>query len=93
MQKLVTSLSLFIALIILSACSTNPDLTNPDSTETTKKAKECEKITPSLTKKLVSSSKSDNIDGWQLMLDYPSCFPGADFDLAKAQLEALKNQK
>jgi len=88
MRKLITSLSLFLALIMLSACSTNPD-----STETTKKAKECEKISPSLTKKLVSSSKSDNIDGWQLMLDYPSCFPGANFDLAKAQLEALKNQK
>ncbi len=85
MRKLITPICLFLALIMLSACSTNPD-----STETTKKAKECEKITPLLTEKLVSSSKSDNIDGWQLMLDYPSCFPGADFDLAKAQLEALK---
>ena len=88
MRKLITSIGLFLALIMLSACSTNPD-----STETTKIAKECEKITPSLTEKLVSSSKSDNIDGWQLMLDYPSCFPGADFDLAKAQLKVLKNQK
>ena len=88
MQKLITSIGLFLALIMLSACSTNPD-----STETTKIAKECEKITPSLTEKLVSSSKSDNIDGWQLMLDYPSCFPGGNFDLAKAELEALKSQK
>ena len=88
MQKLTTTFSLFVVLIMLSACSTNPD-----STETTKIAKECEKITSSLTEKLVSSSKSDNIDGWQLMLDYPSCFPGADLDLAKAQLKALKNQK
>ena len=88
MRKSITTLSLFLTLIILAACSTNPD-----STETTKIAKECEKITPSLTEKLVSSSKSDNIDGWQLMLDYPSCFPGADFDLAKAQLKVLKNQK
>ena len=85
MRKLITSIGLFLALIMLSACSTNPD-----STETTKKSKECEKIATSLTEKLVSSSKSDNIDGWQLMLDYPSCFPGADLDLAKAQLEALK---
>ena len=88
MRKLITSVGLFLALIMLSACSTNPD-----STETTKIAKECENITPSLTEKLVSSSKSDNIDGWQLMLDYPSCFPGADLDLAKAHLKALKNQK
>ena len=85
MRKLITSIGLFLALIMLSACSTNPD-----STETTKKSKECEKIATSLTEKLVSSSKSDNIDGWQLIIDYPSCFPTADFDLAKAQLEALK---
>ena len=85
MQKLTNTFSLFVVLFLLSACSTNPD-----STETTKKSKECEKIATSLTEKLVSSSKSDNIDGWQLILDYPSCFPTADFDLAKAQLEALK---
>jgi hypothetical protein len=87
-QKLITTFSLFVALILLSACSTNPD-----STETSKEVKECEIIRPSLTEKLLSTSKSDRIDGWQLMLDYPSCFPGANFDLAKAELQALKGQK
>ena len=88
MQKLITTFSLFVALILLSACSTNPN-----STETSKEVKECEIIRPSLTEKLLSTSKSDRIDGWQLMLDYPSCFPGANFDLAKAELQALKGQK
>ena len=88
MQKLTTTFSLFVVLILLSACSTNPD-----STETSKEIRECEVIRTSLTEKLVSISKSDRIDGWQLMLDYPSCFPGANFDLAKAELEALKSQK
>ena len=88
MQKLITTFSLFVVLIMLSACSTNPD-----STETSKEVKECEILRQSLTEKLVSTSKSDRIDGWQLMLDYPSCFPGANFDLAKAELEPLKGQK
>ena len=88
MQKLTTTFSLFVVLILLSACSTNPD-----STETSKEIRECEVIRTSLTEKLVSISKSDRIDGWQLMLDYPSCFPGGNFDLAKAELEALKSQK
>ena len=88
MQKLITTFSLFVALIMLSACSANPD-----STETSKEVKECEILRQSLTEKLVSTSKSDRIDGWQLMLDYPSCFPGANFDLAKAELEPLKGQK
>ena len=86
MLKLFTAISLFIFLTILSACSTNPN-----STETTKETKECVKMRLSITEKLVSKSKSDQIDGWQLMLDYPSCFPGANFDLAKAQLEVLKS--
>ncbi len=86
MPKIITSISLFIVLTILSACSTNPD-----STETTKETKECVEMRLSITEKLVSKSKSDQIYGWQLMLDYPSCFPGANFDLAKAQLEVLKS--
>ena len=88
MRKLITSIGLFLALIMLSACSTNPD-----STETSKEIRECEIIRTSLTEKLASISKSDRIDGWQSMLDYPSCFPGANFDIARAEIEALKNQK
>jgi hypothetical protein len=88
MHKLTATLSLFLVLIMTSACSTNPD-----STGTSKEVKECEIIISSLTEKLVSTSKFDLIDGWQLMLDNPSCFPGADFDIAKAELEALKSQK
>ena len=88
MQKLTTTFSLLVVLILLSACSTNTD-----SSETSKEVKECEIIRPSLTEKLVSTSKSDRIDGWQLMLDYPSCFPTGNFNLAKSEIEALKNQK
>jgi len=88
MRKLATALNLFFVLIMLSACSTD---SNP--TETTSPAPDsatCKKIRPSLTEKLVSPSKSDQIDGWQLMLDYPSCFLAGDFDAAKAEIEALK---
>ena len=86
MQKLVIKLNLFFAVFFLSSCSTNTS-----TPVTTEKASECKKIRPLLTKKLVSSNKSDQISGWQLMLDYPSCFPGGNFDLAKSQIEALKN--
>ena len=88
MQKLITNFNLFFAIILLSSCST--DTSTPATTE---KIIECEKIRPSLTEKLVSSNKSDQISGWQLMLDYPSCFPAGNFDLAKSEIEALKNQK
>jgi hypothetical protein len=88
MQKLITNFNLFFAIILLSSCSTST--INPVTTE---KIIECEKIRPSLTKLLVSSNKSDQISGWQLMLDYPSCFPTGNFDLAKSEIESLKNQK
>ena len=91
MRKLATALNLFFVLIMLSACSTDSN-----STETTSPAPDsatCKKIRPSLTEKLVSSSKSDQIDGWQLMLDYPSCFPTGNLDLARRELEILINLK
>lgn len=86
MQKLFIKLNLFFCCIFLSSCSTDTR-----TFVTTEKTSECEKIRPLLTKKLVSSNKSDQISGWQLMLDYPSCFPGGNFDLAKSEIEALKN--
>jgi PBP1b-binding outer membrane lipoprotein LpoB len=88
MQKLITNLILFLSIILLSSCSTDT------STFVTEEIPiECEKIRPSLTPKLVSPNKFDQISGWQLMLDYPSCFPGGNFELAKSKIEALKNQK
>ena len=86
MQKLVISLKLFFAVFFISSCSTGTS-----TPVTTEKTSECEKIRPLLTNKLVSSNKSDQISGWQLMLNHPSCFPGGNFDLAKSEIEALKN--
>jgi len=87
-QKLITNLILFPSIILLSSCSTDTSTFG-----TVEIPIECEKIRPSLTKKLVSPNKSDQISGWQLMLDYPSCFPGGNFDLAKSMVENLKNQE
>ena len=88
MQKLLINLNLFFATILLSSCSTDTN-----NNVTTEQIIECEKIRPSLTKKLVSSNKSDQISGWQLILDYPSCFTTSNPELAKLEIEALKNQK
>ena len=85
MQKLIIKLNLFLFLILLSSCSNGTD-----TSQTTETVNECEKILPLFTEKIASPSKSDRIIGWQLMLDYPSCFLAGDFDAAKAEIEALK---
>ena len=85
MQKLIIKLNLFLFLILLSSCSNGTD-----TSQTTETVNKCEKILPLFTEKIASPSKSDRIIGWQLMLDYPSCFPAGDFEVAKVEIEALK---
>jgi hypothetical protein len=88
MPKLIRPFNLFLFLLLLSSCSKVTD--SSDTIETINK---CEKIRPMLAEKLISPNKSERLGGWQLMVDYPSCFPTGNIDLAKKEIEALKQEK
>ncbi len=54
--------------------------------------KECTKIIPLFNEKLISPKKSEKIKGWQYVINYPSCFTSVALDVAKIEIETLKNQ-
>jgi hypothetical protein len=41
----------------------------------------------------LSSEKTVKIEGWQIVLDNPSCFLSNAVDIAKTEISALQNQK
>jgi hypothetical protein len=80
--------SVLVALISLSGCAkaTETDKSN-DS------AKECEKTVQIFNQKLLSSDKTEKIQGWQIVLDNPTCFLSDAVNIAKNEISALQNQK
>jgi len=81
---------LFPALILavfLSGCSNSADpaQTNEDS-------KKCEEIVKRFNEKLLLEGKAEKIQGWQLILDNPTCFLSDATEIAKTEISALQNQ-
>ena len=42
--------------------------------------------------KLLSEAKAEKIQGWQLILDNPTCFLSDATEIAKTEISALQNQ-
>ena len=78
---------LILGLILISGCSQTPAPPNKADL-----IKECAKIVPLFNEKLLSNKKSEMINGWQYVIEYPACFTSNALDLAKIEIEALKNQ-
>lgn len=77
-----------IALLFLTACSNTGDPSNNNEA-----AKKCEETVKVFNEKLLSSEKTVKIEGWQIVLDNPSCFLSNAVDTAKIEISALQNQK
>jgi hypothetical protein len=77
---------LILGLTLISGCSQIPDPPNKTSL-----AKECAKIVPLFNEMLLSNEKSEKINGWQYVIEYPACFTSNALDIAKIEIEALKN--
>jgi len=73
---------LILGLIVISGCS------QPQADG----AKECAKINALFNEKLYSTENLDKIEGWQYVIDYPTCFTSYASDIAPIEIEALKNQ-
>ncbi len=73
--------------LFLSACSNNsgPAQTNKD-------AKKCEAIVKLFNEGLLSESKAEKIQNWQMILDNPTCFTSEAPEIAKSEISALQNQ-
>ena len=76
-----------ILAIFLSGCSNSAD-----PTQTNKDAKKCEAIVKLFNEKLLSEAKAEKIQGWQLILDNPTCFLSDATEIAKTEISALQNQ-
>jgi len=79
---------LAVAILFLTACSNSSDPSNNNEA-----AKKCEETVKVFNEKLLSSEKTVKIEGWQIVLDNPSCFLSNAVDIAKTEISALQNQK
>ena len=86
MLRKVLSPALILALF-LSGCSNSPD-----PAQTNKDAKKCEAIVKLFNEKLLSEAKAEKIQGWQLILDNPTCFLSDATEIAKTEISALQIQ-
>ena len=82
MLKLSKMAFLILGLIVISGCSQ----TQADAT------KECAEVNALFNEKLYSTENLDKIEGWQYVIDYPTCFTSYASNIAPIEIEALKNQ-
>ena len=76
-----------ILAVFLSGCSNSSD-----PAQTNEAAKKCEEIVKRFNKKLLSKGKAERIQGWQLILESPTCFLSDAVEIAKTEISALQNQ-
>ena len=85
MLKKVLSPALILA-VFLSGCSNSSD-----PAQTKEVAKKCEKIVKLFNERLLSEGNAEKIQGWQLLLDNPTCFLSDATEIAKTEISALQN--
>jgi hypothetical protein len=76
-----------ILAVFLSGCSNSTDLA-----QTNEDAKKCEEIVKLFNEKLLLEGKAEKIQGWQILLDNPTCFLSDATEIAKTEISALQNQ-
>ena len=76
-----------IMAVFLSGCSNSAD-----PAQTNKDTKKCEAIVKLFNERLLSEGKVEKIQGWQLILDNPTCFLSDATEIAKTEISALQNQ-
>jgi hypothetical protein len=85
MLKKVLSPALILA-VFLSGCSNSSD-----PAQTIEDAKKCEATVKLFNERLLSEGKAVRIQGWQLVLDNPTCFLSDTTEIAKTEISALQN--
>jgi starvation-inducible outer membrane lipoprotein len=86
MLKKVLLPTLLLA-VFLSGCSNSSD-----PAQTNEDAKKCEAIVKLFNERLLLEGKAEKIQGWQLILDNPTCFLSDAVEIAKTEISALQNQ-
>lgn len=71
----------------MSGCSNSAD-----PAQTNVDAKKCEAIVKLFNERLLSEGKAEKIQGWQILLDNPTCFLSDAVEIAKTEISALQNQ-
>ena len=72
----------------LSGCSKGTDPAQSDQA-----AKACENTVKQFNEKLLSEAKSEKIQGWQLVINNPTCFLPDAVKIAQTEIAALQNQQ
>jgi PBP1b-binding outer membrane lipoprotein LpoB len=76
-----------VMALFLSGCSNSSE-----PAQTNKDAKKCEAIVKLFNERLLSEGKAEKIQGWQMILDDPTCFSIEAPEIAKIEISALQNQ-
>jgi len=76
-----------VMALFLSGCSNSSE-----PAQTNKDAKKCEAIVKLFNERLLSEGKAEKIQGWQILLDNPTCFLSDAVEIAKTEISALQNQ-
>jgi starvation-inducible outer membrane lipoprotein len=76
-----------ILAVFLSGCSNSADPVQKNGD-----AKKCEAIVKLFNERLLLEGKAEKIQGWQLILDNPTCFLSDAVEIAKTEISALQNQ-
>jgi hypothetical protein len=76
-----------ILAVFLSGCSNSSD-----PAQTNEDTKKCEEIVKLFNERLLLEGKAEKIQGWQLILDNPTCFLSDAVEIAKTEISALQNQ-
>ena len=74
--------------LFLSGCSNSSE-----PAQTNKDAKKCEAIVKLFNERVLSESKVEKIQGWQMILDNPTCFTSEAPETANTEIFALQNQR
>jgi PBP1b-binding outer membrane lipoprotein LpoB len=74
-----------ILALFLSGCSNSSD-----PAQTNEAAKKCEEIVKRFNEKLLLEGKAEKIQGWQILLDNPTCFLSDAVEIAKTEISALQ---
>ena len=86
MSKKFIPILILISLLIAGCSSTSAPSQN------TRASEQCENIVKQFNTKLLSESKNEKVQGWQMVLDNPNCFLSNAVEIAKTEISALNNK-
>jgi hypothetical protein len=82
-----------ISITLLVTASLTGCAKGTDPAQSDQAAKVCENIVKQFNEKLLSEAKNEKIQGWQLVINNPTCFLPDAVKIAQTEIAALQSQQ